>query len=326
MLPGTQPVSIYYPINDFVAEEYREGQWYANVFPTIISDITPLSDHHGICNVKYRQENYTGIPYRSHGLDPNTLDWGNNLHFYLRQTEFTQTGDQIEYRQGIDWWNPNNNNNNNNNDNDTSTTATSTDIDNNEGYATQHQEHSSSSDNEGYATQPPSSAGSNNNGLNNNNNMEQDLNSDQNHQHNHDAQADESSSQASRSSSDSVVFSSKTEDDGEDLHDSTTGSNETDSRDDVDSHSSFLDSRNASKLSMYSNASTISIDKISFEEDNSSDGSSNSGNINPRVNEEPGESSSSSNSSDNYPGTDNEVTTDHYNADNEQSDSNDNSN
>lgn len=126
-LPGSPPLSIFYPIRMVVAGEYRQGQWFANVFPTRILNITPFSQDHGTCNVRYRHEGYSNLPYRSHGVDPNTLDWGNLRHF-LEDNDFAHTGDQVEWREGIDVWDPANQHHSHGNNDDHSSNNSSSNI------------------------------------------------------------------------------------------------------------------------------------------------------------------------------------------------------
>lgn len=256
--------------------------------PTVILDFTPYSAVHGVCRARYHN-NTASCPYRNHGQDPNNLNWRafGNL---LLHNEFAHTGDQTEQAEGIDFWDPSNHSHNQDGNNTSTTVNSSSTENNNEGYATQPQEENPSSSNSGYATQPE------------NDNLSSSSN---------DTQAQESSYHGSASSN-SNNFSSTTEDVGEDLFDSTSGSDETNSVDDVDSHTSFLDSRHTSELSVYTNNSSMAIDEISFQEEESCNSSSSSS---------PEESSNNSDVSwsNSSPEIIQEVQADNYNADDEQS-------
>lgn len=102
-LPNDGNISIFYLVQRKIRGEYRWGQWYHNCSPTKVIQFTPYSQHNGICNAQYHHTLYKNCPYRSFGVNPNTLEWG-PYSSYLAQDDFARMGSQVEWKAGVDTW------------------------------------------------------------------------------------------------------------------------------------------------------------------------------------------------------------------------------
>jgi len=102
-LPNNGNISIFYLVQRKIRGEYCWGQWYHNCSPTKIIQFTPYSQHNGVCNVQYHHTLYKNCPYRSFGVDPNTLEWG-PYSSYLAQDDFAHMGSQVEWKAQVDTW------------------------------------------------------------------------------------------------------------------------------------------------------------------------------------------------------------------------------
>lgn len=102
-LPNNGNISIFYLVQRKIRGEYCWGQWYHNCSPTKVIQFTPYSQHNGVCNVQYHHTLYKNCPYRSFGVDPNTLEWG-PYSSYLAQDDFAHMGSQVEWKAQVDTW------------------------------------------------------------------------------------------------------------------------------------------------------------------------------------------------------------------------------
>ena len=116
-IPGPLPMraSIYYPLNCRVGahhengDYYIHGEWWQTDSKTRVLRYLPLGPNHGRCHVKYGHQRYEDLFYRSHGLDPASVDWPNrtgeaNIHW---ESTFFCEGTILEKKDGsVELWTP----------------------------------------------------------------------------------------------------------------------------------------------------------------------------------------------------------------------------
>ena len=76
-----QPSSIYYLVSRRIGRHedggarYVHGQWWETDCHTTVLRYLPLGPTHGRCFVKYDHQYHEDVFYRSHGVDPASLNW-----------------------------------------------------------------------------------------------------------------------------------------------------------------------------------------------------------------------------------------------------------
>lgn len=95
-LPNEGNIVIFYPC---------DKQWYDNVYPTQVLELTALSHVNGTCVVKYNNTIHERCFYRNYGNSPIDCIWGEEAEELLAEPAFTDFGTRREEAdESVTWF------------------------------------------------------------------------------------------------------------------------------------------------------------------------------------------------------------------------------